>query len=386
MTPCDVIIVGAGPVGLLLAGDLARAGLHVTVLEKLSEPSVVPKANAVIGQAARLLHHRGIHRRLGMSHMPEPSQMFQFGGIALNLASSPYDRLHGIRTSQQRLERALAERALEAGVRIRRGCRVLDATDDQRIASVRFEDETSRVQTVMASYVVGCDGAHSDVRRLAGIDFPGVTDDQVISRSADVVITGTSVSPGQVAVDIPGVGQLGLYSWNRNQRGAWSMLPKGDGIILISAMEWSANNNIADAAPVTFAEVSQAFNRVVGADIPIHPPSSPGRHQLRRWGGRNTRIASTYRRGRILLAGDAAHVHNAVGAPGLNVGLQDAACLAWRIAAAFHGAVDALDGYEADRRPAAERHREPRGGSGGLGTGVAAALPRLAFLAIRNPW
>ncbi|WP_210604180.1 FAD-dependent monooxygenase [Brevibacterium oceani] len=355
MTPCDVVVVGAGPTGLLLAGDLARAGLQVTVLEELSEPSPVPKANAVIGQAARLLRQRGIYRRLGMSRMPEPATVFQFGGLSLDLSLADDDRLHGIRVSQQDLEQALAARAAEAGARIRRGCRLLEATDDGQAVTVRFEHEASGRQTLAASYVIGCDGAHSDVRRLAGIGFPGVTDDDVISRSADVVIAGTSVSSGQVTVDVPGVGPLGLYSWNRTQRGAWSMLPKGDGIILASAMEWSANNNIADAAPVTFAEVSQAFNRVVGADIPIHPPSSPGRHQLRRWGGRNTRIASTYRRGRILLAGDAAHVHNAVGAPGLNVGLQDAACLAWRIGAAFHGAVDALDGYEADRRPAAER-------------------------------
>ncbi|PFG29257.1 2-polyprenyl-6-methoxyphenol hydroxylase-like FAD-dependent oxidoreductase [Paramicrobacterium agarici] len=352
---CDVVVVGAGPTGLLLAGDLARAGLRVTVLEKLSEPSAMPKANAVIGQAARLLQHRGIHRRLGFARMPDPSPLFQFGGLALTLSLSPYDRLHGIRVTQQQLEQALAERAAEAGVTTRRGCEVLNLIDDQQMVSVRFRDRTAEEQTVAARYVVGCDGAHSDVRRIMGIGFPGVTDDDVVSRSADAVVAAASVSAGQSLVEVPGVGSLGLYGWNRTERGAWSMMPRGDGTVLISAMEWPAGDDTTDAAPVTFAEVAQALDRVVGAHVPVQPPTLPGPHQLRRWRGRNTRIASAYRRGRVLLAGDAAHVHNAVGAPGLNVGLQDAACLAWRLAAAVQGHSDALGGYETDRRPAAER-------------------------------
>ncbi|OZM72957.1 hypothetical protein CFN78_11940 [Amycolatopsis antarctica] len=135
------------------------------------------------------------------------------------------------------------------------------------------------------------------------------------------------------------------------------MLPRSSGAVLVSAMEWDEPEDSADseAPPVSISGMAAAFERVVGAAVSMTAPPGPGPHQFRRWSGRNTRIAQTYRRGRVLLAGDAAHVHNAVGAPGLNVGLQDAACLAWRLAGAVHGAPALLDDYEPERRPAAER-------------------------------
>lgn len=350
-----VIVVGAGPTGLMLAGDLARAGVAVTVIDRLAEPSPHPKANGVVGQAARLLRHRGVLARLGRTTMP-PTPAFQFGGIGLDLTAVPEAPLHGMAASQQELERALEERAVELGVGVRRSCEAVDLveTADRVVVRVR---SGGRDEELVAPYVVGCDGAHSRVRELAGIEFSGVTDSTVVSRAAEVVIPGSSPAPGTAEIEVPGAGRLGLYRWNRTPRGAWAMLPRPNGTLLVSAMEWEDGNRVGDAedVPVSVPEVANALERVLGAAIPMLAPSGPGPHQLRRWRGRNTRIAETYRRGRILLAGDAAHVHNAVGAPGLNVGLQDAACLAWRLAGALRGAPELLDGYQLERRPAAER-------------------------------
>lgn len=356
VTHGDVVVVGAGPTGLLLAGDLAEAGIAVTVVERLAEPSLEPKANGVIGQATRLLAHRGVLARLGRAEAPAPAPVFQFGGLRLDLAAVDHVRLHGVTVSQQELERALGERAAELGVRVRRSCELVDLVDTTCGVTARVRDGHG-VHDVPAAYVVGCDGAHSRVRDLAGIGFPGVTDSAVVSRSAEVVIPGAVPAPQRAEIDVPGVGPLGAYRWTRTRHGAWSMLPRPSGAVLVSAMEWEDRDagRDDDGTPVSVAEVAEALRRVLGTAVPMTAPDGPGPHQLRRWRGRNTRIADVYRRGRVLLAGDAAHVHNAVGAPGLNVGLQDAACLAWRLAGTLRGAAGLLEAYEADRRPAAER-------------------------------
>lgn len=356
MDAADVVVVGAGPTGLALAGDLARSGISVVVLDRLAEPSRKPKANAVVGQAARLLGHRGVLARLGHPDPPPPAPVFQFGGLRLDLSAAPRAPLHGVATSQQELEAALAARAADLGVHVRRSHELIDLVEGPGGVTVRACDGTEVVD-VVASYVVGCDGAHSRVRELMGIGFPGVTDSAVVSRSAEVTIPGSTIPRGSADIEVAGVGTLGLYRWNRTPRGAWSMLPRASGTVLVSAMEWeeAAASEGSDASPVTVPEVADAVERVLGVAVPMTPPDGPGPHQLRRWRGRNTRIADAYRRGRVLLAGDAAHVHNAVGAPGLNLGLQDAACLGWRLAAAVRGAPELLDGYEPDRGPAARR-------------------------------
>lgn len=355
-----VVVVGAGPTGLMLAGDLARAGVAVTVLDRLPEPSREPKANGVIGQVVRLLHHRGVLARLGHVAGPPVTPAFQFGGVGLDLTAAPGHPLHGLGASQQDLERALGDRARELGVEVRRPCEVVGLTTVEDSVTVRVRHGPD-VHDLAAPYVVGCDGAHSRVRELAGIGFPGVTDSTVVSRSADVTVPGGVVDPATARLEVPGLPALGLYRWNRTPRGAWAMLPQPSGALRVSAMEWDGDDPSAtdpEEAPISVPEVAAALARVVGETIPMTAPPGPGPHQLRRWRGRNTRIAQTYRHGRVLLAGDAAHVHNAVGAPGLNVALQDAACLAWRLAGAVRGAPALLEGYEPERRPAAERDRK----------------------------
>ena len=153
---------------------------------------------------------------------------------------------------------------------------------------------------------------------------------------------------------MPGLGAVGLYAWTRNENGAYAVLPLPSGALSVSTMEWTPAD---DEQPLTLAEMRASVHRVLGADLDLRPPTGPGPHLMRRGVGRNTRLARSYRAGRVLLAGDAAHVHSAVGAPGLNVGLQDAANLGWKLAAQVHGwAPDGLlDTYESERRPAAAR-------------------------------
>lgn len=312
----------------------------------------------MIGQAARLLAHRGVPTSAVRPDASRPSGVFGFGGLVLDLSAAPQAPLHGLRVSQQDLEADLAARAVAAGVPVRRSQEVVDLDAGRDGVRVRLADGAGdgRAGEITAAYVVGCDGAHSRVRAAAGIAFPGVTDSSVVSRSADVTIPGGTVAGADL--EVPGVGRLGLYRWNRTPRGAWSILPRPSGAVLVSTVEWDTGRDTGgedDASPATVPEVAAALGRVLGTAVPMAPPEGPGPHQLRRWRGRNTRLAEAYRRGRVLLAGDAAHVHNAVGAPGLNVGLQDAACLGWRLAGALRGAPELLDGYEPERRPAAAR-------------------------------
>ncbi|WP_263247150.1 FAD-dependent monooxygenase [Saccharopolyspora rosea] len=351
----DVVVVGAGPVGLLLGGDLAAAGVRVAVLDRSAEPSREPKANAVVGQATRLLQPRGVLVRLGQPGPPTAARVFQFGGLRLDLADLAATPLHGVAVPQQALERALAERAVEAGARVRRSAEVVGIDQDDRGVRLRVRAE-SAVREVTAAYAAGCDGGGSTVRRLAGIGFPGVTDSTVVSRSADVVVPGGVVSPETAQADLPGIGRIGLYGWHRTARGAYAALPRPTGSLLISVMEW--DESTADTDPdgaMELDEFTAAVRRVLGADLVVEEPTGPGPHQRRRWRGRNTRIADSYRNGRVFLAGDAAHVHNAIGAPGLNLGLQDAANLGWRLAAAVAGRPGALAGYDGERRIAAHR-------------------------------
>ncbi|WP_422741361.1 FAD-dependent monooxygenase [Micromonospora sp. WMMD754] len=348
----DVLVVGAGPNGLMLAGELALAGIRPVVCDRLVEPTTENRANGLVGQVVRMLDRRGLYQRLtGDAAPPRPAPRFVFGALPLDLSGVADNPLHGLAVPQRQIERVLAERAAELGVRIRRGHEVTALRQRDDAVEVGFADGTS----LTCRYLVGADGGHSTVRKLAAIGFPGVTTDRSVSRTAQVGVPAESIDPATGGIRVPGHGVVPPFHHTRTERGLIVWAPFPDRPPLVSTTEWPDEPEAS--TPMTLAEMRASIARVIGAEVPLAPPAGAGPHVLRRLVGGNTRLAERYRDGRVLLLGDAAHVHSAIGGPGLNLGLQDAVNLGWKLAARLHGwAPDGLlDTYETERRPAARR-------------------------------
>lgn len=342
----DVIIVGGGPVGLFLARELRLAGVSPLVLERLTEPDPADKAHGLAGQVVRLLDHRGLYERCGGTGVPTPAPGFFFGGMPLPLHTLGADNpMYLLPVPQRELERVLAD-----GVDVRRGweLRSLHQRDDAVDVVVRGPDGAET--TLTTRYLVGCDGAGSQVRKQAGIGFPGVTDDEVVERWA-LVAPSDRVRPapgGRLSID--GAGEIPAH-FHRTERGVFTFLAHDPARPLVNTVEWTRT---PDDAPMTMAEMADSVERVIGVRLPLAPPPDGAPTLLRRVCGRNTRLADRYRAGRVFIAGDAAHVGTG---PTLNLGLQDAANLAWKLAAAVQGWPPAhlLDTYETERHAAGAR-------------------------------
>ncbi|WP_213450979.1 FAD-dependent monooxygenase [Rhizomonospora bruguierae] len=348
----DVVIVGAGPNGLMLACELALAGVRPVVLERLAEPGEQQRANGLVGQVVRALDRRGLYERVtGDPAPPHPQPSYVFGAMPLDLRAVPDNPLYTLPVPQRRLEQVLAERATELGVEVRRGHEVTGLAqnaDAVRVTLAGGAEMTTR-------YLVGADGGHSAVRKLTGIGFPGVTTDRSVSRTAHVSVPAEMIDGRTGALVVPGYGTIPPFQHTRTDHGliAWALFPGRPA--MLSTTEWTGPETPGE--PLTLAEMSASVTRVLGAGVPLSPPEGDGPHLLRRLTGGNTRLADRYRDGRVLLLGDAAHVHSAIGGPGLNLGLQDAINLGWKLAAQVRGWAPAglLDSYETERRPAAER-------------------------------
>jgi 2-polyprenyl-6-methoxyphenol hydroxylase-like FAD-dependent oxidoreductase len=330
----DVVIVGAGPVGAMLAIELRLRGVEVLVLERLAEPTGQSRASALHARTVATLRRRGLLEplaeiaRLDGAGFSPPRGRAQFAGMAvLDRSVLPADGPALLGVTQARVESVLSGHAERLGARILRGCNVTDLSMmDDRVEVAIGE------QRVAAQYVVGCDGGRSTVRAAAGIGFPG-TPSTVAGLLGDV----TLAEPGSVP-----------FGWHGTPRG-WTVgmfRPNGTGRLLV--FEFAGAHRHRDA-PVTEAELGAAAQRVLG-----RPVAFAASTWLSRFGDA-CRQADAYRRGRVLLAGDAAHVHFPVGGQGLNLGLQDAVNLGWKLAGAVHGwaAPDLLDSYQAERAPIA---------------------------------
>jgi 2-polyprenyl-6-methoxyphenol hydroxylase-like FAD-dependent oxidoreductase len=348
----DVVIAGAGPNGLMLACELALAGVRPVVLERLSSDTKEHRANGLVGQVVRLLDRRGLHARLSPGGQPPFAvPRFVFGALPLELGVLDDNPMTILPVPQRRIEEVLAERAAELGVEIRRGHELTGFTQDADGVTVETADGTR----LRAAYLVGADGGRSVTRKLAGIGFPGVTRNGSISRQASVSVPPELLDPATGGLRVPGHGVIPPLMHHRTERGLFVYAPLPAGT-MITTMEFGEDVPDPDV-PLTLAELARSAHRVLGVEVPILPPDGDGPHLLRRLTGGNTRIADRFRDGRVLLVGDAAHVHSAIGGPGLNLGLQDAVNLGWKLAAEIAGWAPPglLDTYETERRPASER-------------------------------
>jgi 2-polyprenyl-6-methoxyphenol hydroxylase-like FAD-dependent oxidoreductase len=362
----DVVIAGAGPNGLMLAAELGLAGVRPVVLDPLPGPNPQPRANGVVGQAVRTLDHRGLYSVLAKtSEPPQPAPRAMFAAFALDLAGMADSQTFMLAVQQPRLVQVLAARAGEYGADIRWGHQLVsfDQHTDSVTGHVAGPDGPYELT---AKYLIGADGGTSLTRKLAGIDFPGMSSYDVVARMGfDVLPPDEWVDPASGALDIPGYGRVPARQFYRAERGVFACGGLGGRTAVISieldssAREDPSDDN-SDDPPMSLSELEASVKRVLGVDVPLHSalsPSSDGVLDLRRFCGINSRIASRYKVGRVILVGDATHVHSPLGGPGLNLGLQDAVNLGWKLAAVVAGRAEPalLDTYEAERRPSAER-------------------------------
>ena len=350
--PEDVVIAGAGPNGLMLACELALAGVRPVVLDRESGPTSEPKANGLVGQVVRLLDMRGLYHAFGGADgPPAPMYAWRFAGMTVEFLGVADNPMHALLLQQPRLVRLLEKRARDLGVDVRWGHRFdgVESTADGVTVAV---SSSSGSYELGARYLVGADGGRSGVRKAVGIDFPGSTSNTV-TRLADVHMPEKlRGDDGQYV--IPGFGKFEM-GHHRLGRGSYVFFQIPGGRTMLAIGE---DGRLApDAAPMSLDDLRDSARRVLGVELPFEPPRGPGPHAMRRMDGTNTRIAEKYRAGNVLLLGDAAHVHSPAGGPGLNLGLQDTVNLGWKLAAEVKGWAPPglLDTYESERRPVGER-------------------------------
>jgi 2-polyprenyl-6-methoxyphenol hydroxylase-like FAD-dependent oxidoreductase len=348
----DIVIAGGGPTGLMLAAELRLAGADPLVLEPLPEISQIPKGNGLVGQIVPMLDYRGqLERFSAGATFAGPVPRYSFGPLQLDFSKLGGSPLHILAIPQRRLEERLGEWLAELGGTIKRGHQViaLHPGDDAVTLDVRGPDGDYQLR---AGYLVGCDGARSLVRKQAGIGFPGITSTE-ISRIGRVFLPTAKVVRRGREVKVPGIGRLTLMTQVRTPGGVYSLGPLASldksapaGAYIVYTKEDDPSVDLT--APMTLDELQASFRRVLGHELPMTDPQL-----LTRIVG-NSRLADRYRAGRILLAGDAAHVFGAGG--NLNAGLLDAVNLGWKLAAVTGGrAPDGLlDSYHAERHLAGQ--------------------------------
>jgi 2-polyprenyl-6-methoxyphenol hydroxylase-like FAD-dependent oxidoreductase len=324
----QIIIVGAGPVGLMLAGELRLGGAEVTVLERLAAPTTESRASTLHARTMEAFDQRGLLESLGT---PPNDGMGHFGGVPLDLSGLSTRYPGQWKVPQARVEELLAEWAASLGADIRREQEVwgLTATDDQ--VNVEVAGPGGRV-SMTCGYLVGCDGEDSALRRLANFDFPGADATRELLRA-----------------DVAGI-EITNRRFERLANGLAIAARRSDGVTRVMVHEFGRPARRRAAAP-EFAEVADIWAQVTGEDIGAGTPIWVNSF------GDASRQAAQYRMGRVILAGDAAHRQMPVGGQALNLGLQDAMNLGWKLAAQVTDRAPAglLDTYHAERHLVGQR-------------------------------
>jgi 2-polyprenyl-6-methoxyphenol hydroxylase-like FAD-dependent oxidoreductase len=350
----DIVISGAGPNGLMLACELALAGIRPVVLEQLAEPSSEPKANGLVGQVVRLLDMRGLYQEFsGVDEPPAPMYEWIFAGMRVPLAGIPDNPMYGLLIQQPRLVRLLEKRARDLGVDVRWGHELTELTTRTDGVALTVTSPTGAYE-LDPTFLVGADGGRSPVRKGTGIGFPGYTTDTVARLAHVHLPDGLRTNSG--GIDIPGLGRLPV-GHTRFDRGGFIFAEFEPGRQMVGTIEFGVDELPDESTPMTIDELRDSARRVLGVEVPMKPPDGPGPHALRRIAGQNTRQADRYRAGNVLLLGDSAHVHSAMGGPGLNLGLQDAVNLGWKLAATVNGWAPPglLHSYHTERHPVGAR-------------------------------
>lgn len=327
--PEPVVVVGSGPTGLLLAGDLAAAGVPVTVLEKRPHRvSNLSRAFVLHARTLELLDARALADDLEAVGQPL-GRLNLFGRLTVDLGDLPSRFNHLLVIPQYEVEKVLERRAVAAGAVFRYETGLTGLTQDADGVTVRARGPEGRAETFRAAYVVGADGMRSAVREAIGLPFPG----RSVIRS--VVLADVRLAERPPALlTVNAVGDAFAF-----------LAPFGDGYYRV--IGWHRGRDVPDDAPLDLAEVQEITRLALGRDFGMHDA---------RWMSRfhsDERQAPAYRAGRVFLAGDAAHVHTPAGGQGMNTGLQDAANLGWKLAAVATGHADPglLDTYQAERHP-----------------------------------
>ncbi|MCK9869554.1 rifampin monooxygenase [Nocardiopsis dassonvillei] len=328
----DVTVVGGGPTGLMLAGELRLHGVRVVVLERLTEPTRQTRALGLHTRSVEVMDQRGLLERF-----LAVGEKFRVGGIFGGITKPWPDGLdtaheYGLAVEQPVTERLLNERALELGADVRRGVELVGLSQDGDGVSAELADGTR----LRSRYLVGCDGARSAVRGLLGVGFPG-DPARVETLLGEMEVTEDPEEVAAVVARVRGT-QLRFGAGPlADGSGAYRVVVPADGVA-----------EDRTSAP-TLEEFRRQLRAHAGTDFGVHSP-----RWLSRFGDA-TRLAESYRVGRVLLAGDAAHVHPPTGGQGLNLGVQDAFNLGWKLAAEVAGWAPEglLDSYHAERHPVA---------------------------------